>query len=192
MEYLGILIGAILVNNVILMQFLGLCSFFGVSDKMKSVTGMSLAVIAVIFFSVVVTYPIYVFILLPLKIGYLDTIVFALVIAAIVQLTELTVKKLSKSLYRSLGIYLPLIATNCAVLGVTLTLVHSNPIPNYLEAITLGIGTALGYALVIIAFTAIKLKLNSNDVPKAFKGLPIAFVTTALMALAFMGLSGLL
>jgi electron transport complex protein RnfA len=190
MDLLAILVSSLLINNIVLMQFLGLCSFFGVSTKMKSVVGMSLAVIVVIFLSAAITYPIYHMILVPLDIEYINTIAFILVIAALVQLTELVIKKVSKSLYKALGVYLPLIATNCAVLGVALTNVATET--TYPEALVYALGSALGYSLVIIAFAGIRIKLNAANTPKALKGMPIALITASLMALAFMGLAGII
>jgi len=172
------------------MQFLGLCSFFGVSTKMKSVVGMSAAVIVVIFLAAAITYPLYNLILIPLRIKYIDTISFVLVIASLVQLTELVIKRFSQSLYKALGVYLPLIATNCAVLGVALTNVSSDL--SYVEALIYSLGSGLGYALIIITFTAIRIRLDSQPVPKALKGMPIALVTAGLMAMAFMGLAGII
>ena len=192
MELLAILISSMLINNIVLMQFLGLCSFFGVSTKMKSVVGMGLAVIVVIFLAALITYPIYKFVLVELKITYIDTIAFILVIASLVQLTELVIKRVSKSLYKALGVYLPLIATNCAVLGVALNNVSDIQNTTYPEALMYALGSGLGYAFIIITFTAIRLRLDSANVPKALKGMPIALVTAGLMALAFMGLSGII
>jgi len=191
MDLLAILISSLLINNIVLMQFLGLCSFFGVSTKMKSVFGMSFAVIVVIFLSAAITWPIYHFVLDQFGITYINTIAFILIIAALVQLTELVVKKVSKSLYKALGVYLPLIATNCAVLGVALTNVSDASI-SYPEALVYALGSALGYALVIIAFAGIRIKLNAANTPKAIKGMPIALITASLMALAFMGLAGII
>lgn len=191
MDLLAILISSLLINNIVLMQFLGLCSFFGVSTKMKSVIGMSLAVIVVIFLSAAITWPIYHYVLDFFDITYINTIAFILIIAALVQLTELVVKKVSKSLYKALGVYLPLIATNCAVLGVALTNVSDASI-TYPEALVYALGSALGYALVIIAFAGIRIKLNAANTPKALKGMPIALITASLMALAFMGLAGII
>jgi len=190
MDLLAILVSSLLINNIVLMQFLGLCSFFGVSTKMKSVIGMSLAVIVVIFLSAAITYPIYHSILEPNGIEYINTIAFILIIAALVQLTELVIKKVSKSLYKALGVYLPLIATNCAVLGVALTNVATDT--SYPEALVYALGSALGYSLVIIAFAGIRIKLNAANTPKALKGMPIALITASLMALAFMGLAGII
>jgi electron transport complex protein RnfA len=190
MELITIIISSMIINNIVLIQFLGLCSFFGVSTKMESVFGMSLAVIVVIVLSAIITYPLNTYVLEPMGISYIQTIAFILVIASLVQLVELVIKKASKSLYKSLGVYLPLIASNCAVLGVALTNVSSPK--SYAEAIAFSFGSALGYALVIIAFTAIRLRLNTYAVPKALKGLPIALVTSGLMAIAFLGLVGLI
>lgn len=190
MNLIAILISAMIVNNIVLMQFLGLCSFFGISTKMKSVVGMGAAVIVVMFLAAAITYPIYHLVLVELGIKYIDTIAFILVIAALVQLTELVIKRFSQSLYKSLGVYLPLIATNCAVLGVALKNVQVEQ--NYIEALVNAIGSGLGFALIIITFTAIRMRLDSANVPKALKGLPIAFVTASIMALAFMGLAGII
>lgn len=196
MEYLGILfaalIGAMLINNVLLMQFLGICSFLGVSNKMSNVWGMSAAVLVVMLISSAITYPIYHFILVPLNIEYINTIAFILVIAAVVQLIEMVLKRYIPVLYRGLGVYLPLITTNCAVLGVAISILDKNVADNFLTAMIVTLGSALGYGLIIIAFSAIRIKLDSKDVPRAFKGLPIALITAALMSLAFMGLAGLI
>ncbi len=196
MELLGIifaaLISSMLINNVILMQFLGICSFLGVSKKMSNVWGMSAAVIVVMLVSSAITYPIYYFILVPLNIAYINTIAFILVIAAVVQLIEMFLKRYVVGLYRGLGVYLPLITTNCAVLGVAISVLDKNVAGNFLTAMIVTLGSALGYSLVIVAFSAIRIKLDAKDVPKAFKGLPVALVTAGLMSLAFMGLAGLI
>lgn len=196
MELLGIifaaLISSMLINNVILMQFLGICSFLGVSKKMSNVWGMSAAVIVVMLVSTAITYPIYYYILVPLNIAYINTIAFILVIAAVVQLIEMFLKRYVVGLYRGLGVYLPLITTNCAVLGVAISVLDKNVANNFLTAMVVTLGSALGYSLIITAFSAIRIKLDAKDVPKAFKGLPVALVTAALMSLAFMGLAGLI
>lgn len=196
MDILGIifaaLISSMLINNVLLMQFLGICSFFGVSKKMSNVWGMSAAVIVVMLISTAITYPIYYYILVPLNIAYINTIAFILVIAAVVQLIEMFLKRYVVALYRGLGVYLPLITTNCAVLGVAISVLDKGVADNFLMAMIVTLGSALGYSLVIIAFSAIRIKLDAKDVPRAFKGLPIALVTAALMSLAFMGLAGLI
>ncbi len=196
MEMLGILLASlvsyILINNVILSQILGICSFVGISKKMENVFGMSAAVIVVMLLSTIITYPIYFYVLVPLKVGYLATIAFILVIASVVQLLELVLKKFFHSLYRGLGVFLPLITTNCAVLGVAIGATSGGLAVNYLDAIMITLGSALGYSLILIAFSAIRIKLDAKDVPRAFRGLPIAFITAALMSLAFMGFGGLL
>lgn len=196
MELVGVLlasfIASFLINNVLLSKVLGICSFVGVSKKMENVFGMSAAVILVMVLSTLVTYPIYYYILVPLNIAFLETIAFILVIASIVQLLELVIKKFSPSLYRGLGVFLPLITTNCAVLGIALGVASGGEALNYLDALVITFGSALGYSLVLIAFAAIRIKLDSQDVPKAFKGLPIAFITAALMSLAFIGFAGLI
>lgn len=196
MELVGVLlasfIASFLINNVLLSKVLGVCSFVGVSKKMENVFGMSAAVILVMVLSTLVTYPIYYYILVPLNIAFLETIAFILVIASIVQLLELVIKKFSPSLYRGLGVFLPLITTNCAVLGIALGVASGGEALNYLDALVIAFGSALGFSLVLIAFAAIRIKLDSQDVPKAFKGLPIAFITAALMSLAFIGFAGLI
>lgn len=184
------LISSMLIQNVILIKFLGICSFLGVSKKMSNVWGMSAAVMFVMMISTAITYPLYFYILKPLNVQYIDTIAFILVIAAVVQLVEMILKKYVESLYRGLGVFLPLITTNCAVLGVAQTNISSAN--GYLDALTITFGTSLGFALVIIAFSAIRIRLDSANVPKAFKGMPIALVVAGLMSLAFLGLQGLI
>lgn len=189
---LAALVSSMLINNVLLMQFLGICSFLGISKKMSNVWGMSAAVIVVMLVSTAITYPLYYYVLVPLKIGYINTIAFILVIASVVQLIEMVLKKYVEPLYRGLGVFLPLITTNCAVLGVALSVLDVNVAGSFLEAMFVTLGSALGYSLIIIAFSAIRITLDVKDVPKAFKGMPIALVTAALMSLAFMGLAGLI
>lgn len=184
------LISSMLIQNVILMKFLGICSFLGVSKKMSNVWGMSAAVMFVMMISTAITYPLYFYVLKPLNVQYIDTIAFILVIAAVVQLVEMILKKYVESLYRGLGVFLPLITTNCAVLGVAQTNISSAN--GYLDALTITFGTALGFGLIIIAFSAIRIRLDSANVPKAFKGMPIALVVAGLMSLAFLGLQGLI
>lgn len=184
------LISSMLIQNVILMKFLGICSFLGVSKKMSNVWGMSAAVLFVMMISTAITYPLYFYVLKPLNIEYTDTIAFILVIAAVVQLVEMILKKYVESLYRGLGVYLPLITTNCAVLGIAQTNLSSAT--GYLDALVITAGTALGYGLIIITFSAIRIRLDSANVPKAFKGMPIALVVAGLMSLAFLGLQGLI
>lgn len=189
-DLLVILIASSLVNNVVLSQFLGLCPFLGVSKKTETATGMGVAVIFVITLASAVAGAIYQFILLPFDIAYLQTIVFILVIAALVQFVEMFLKKFIPGLYQSLGVYLPLITTNCAVLGVALT----NAQKNYgiLTGIVNGFATAVGFTISIIILAGIREKLKYNDIPESFQGMPIVLVTAGLMAIAFCGFSGLL
>lgn len=189
-ELLVILISSSLVNNVVLSQFLGLCPFLGVSKKTETATGMGVAVIFVITLASAVAGAIYQFILLPFDIAYLQTIVFILVIAALVQFVEMFLKKFIPSLYQSLGVYLPLITTNCAVLGVALTNVQKNY--GIMTGIVNGFATAVGFTISIIILAGIREKLKYNDIPESFQGMPIVLVTAGLMAIAFCGFSGLL
>ena len=185
-----IAIAAALVNNVVLSQFLGLCPFLGVSKKVKTAGGMGAAVIFVITISSLLTSIIYKCILVPSKMTYLNTIVFILVIAALVQLVEMVLKKLSPSLYEALGVYLPLITTNCAVLGVALLNVQNSY--GILESVINGFGTAVGFTVSIVIMAGIREKIEYNDVSPALKGMPIVLITAGLMAIAFSGFSGLL
>ena len=189
-ELLVILIASSLVNNVVLSQFLGLCPFLGVSKKTETATGMGVAVIFVITLASAVAGAIYQFILVPFDIAYLQTIVFILVIAALVQFVEMFLKKYIPGLYQSLGVYLPLITTNCAVLGVALTNVQKNY--GILTGIVNGFATAVGFTISIIILAGIREKLKYNDIPESFQGMPIVLVTAGLMAIAFCGFSGLL
>lgn len=185
-----LLIGSSLVSNVVLSQFLGLCPFLGVSKKIKTAAGMGCAVMFVITLASAVAGLIYEFVLVKLGITYLQTIVFILVIAALVQFVEMFLKKFVPTLYQALGVYLPLITTNCAVLGVALTNVQKNY--GILTGIVNGFGTALGFTIAIIVLAGIREKTEYNDVPKAFQGMPIVLLTAGLMAIAFCGFSGLL
>ena len=185
-----ILIASSLVNNVVLSQFLGLCPFLGVSKKTNTATGMGVAVIFVITLASAVAGAIYQYILLPLDITYLQTIVFILVIAALVQFVEMFLKKFIPALYQSLGVYLPLITTNCAVLGVALTNVQKNY--GILTGIVNGFATAVGFTISIVILAGIREKMRHNDIPESFQGMPIVLVTAGLMAIAFCGFSGLL
>ena len=189
-DLLLILISSALVSNVVLSQFLGLCPFLGVSKKVKTAAGMGTAVIFVITLSSAVAGVIYKFVLVPLDITYLQTIVFILVIAALVQFVEMVLKKYMVSLYEALGVYLPLITTNCAVLGVALTNVQENY--GILAGTVNGFATALGFTISIIILAGIREKMAYNDIPKPFRGMPIVMVTAGLMAIAFCGFSGLL
>lgn len=188
-SYFAIVVGAILVNNVVLAQFLGICPFLGVSSKVETSLGMGAAVTFVMALTAVVAWSIQIFILDPLQIQYMQTIVFILVIAALVQMVEIILKKLSPSLYQALGIFLPLITTNCAVLGVAILMIQKEY--NLLQSVTYSVSTALGFALALILFAGIRERLDFEDVPAALKGVPIALVTAGILAMAFMGFSGL-
>lgn len=188
-ELLMIAVGTAFINNVVLSQFLGLCPFLGVSKKVNTAAGMGGAVIFVITISSLLTALIYQFILVPLNVVYLQTIVFILVIAALVQLVEMFLKKCSPALYNSLGVYLPLITTNCAVLGVALINVQKSY--NVLESVVNGLATAVGFTISIVLMAGIREKTEYNDVPEAFQGSPIVLLTACLMAIAFFGFSSL-
>ena len=189
-ELLLILIGSSLVSNVVLSQFLGLCPFLGVSKKVNTAAGMGAAVIFVITIASAVAACIYQFILVPLHLEYLQTIVFILVIAALVQFVEMFLRKFMPSLYQALGVYLPLITTNCAVLGVALTNVTKEY--NILYSIVNGFATAVGFTISIILLASIRQRLEYNDIPETLKGMPIVLITAGLMAIAFCGFSGLI
>lgn len=188
-EILVILIATVLVNNFVLVQFLGLCPFMGVSGKLSASTGMALATTFVLTLSSVSAYLVETWLLAPLGLEYLRTISFILVIAAVVQFTEMVVRKTSPLLYEVLGIYLPLITTNCAVLGVALLNVRDAH--GFVESAVYGFGAAIGFSLVLVLFAAIRERVAAADVPAAFKGAPIALVTAGIMSLAFMGFAGL-
>ena len=198
MEYILIIISAIFVNNILLSQFLGVCPFLGVSNKLSTAAGMSMAVCFVITLATVVTYLLN-SLLATFGLEFLQTISFILVIAALVQMVEIVLKKISPSLYSALGIFLPLITTNCAVLGVALTVVQkSSPFAaaesgmfNLGEATVYAFATSLGFGLTMVLFAGLREQLALNNVPKAFKGIPIALVTAGILAMAFMGFSGL-
>ena len=189
MEYIGILIVSALVSNVVLSQFLGLCPFLGVSKKVETATGMGAAVLFVITVSSLVTSLLYTFVLEKLNLGYLKTIVFILVIAALVQFVEMVLKKSMPSLYQALGVYLPLITTNCAVLCVALTNVQNGYDP--IKSVLNGVGISLGFLIAIVILAGIRERNEYNDIPKALKGSPIVLITAGLMALAFAGFAGL-
>ncbi len=198
MEYLLIIISAIFVNNIVLAQFLGICPFLGVSNKLSTAGGMSLAVCFVITLATVVTYLINQYLLVPFGLTFLQTIAFILVIAALVQMVEIVLKKVSPSLYLALGIFLPLITTNCAVLGVAINVVTKEftfgdaaHMLGLGEATVYAFATSLGYGLAMVLFAGIREHLALNEVPKAFKGLPIALISVGIMALAFLGFSGI-
>ena len=189
-ELMLIIVGSALVNNVVLSQFLGLCPFLGVSKKTETAAGMGGAVIFVITLSSFVTSVIYQFILGPTHMEYLQTIVFILIIAALVQFVEMFLKKAMPSLYQALGVYLPLITTNCAVLGVALINVQKDY--NILQGTVNGFATAVGFTLSIIVMAGIREKIEYNDIPESFRGFPIVLITAGLMAIAFFGFSGLI
>lgn len=189
-ELLLIAVGSALVNNVVLSQFLGLCPFLGVSKKVETASGMGAAVIFVITVASFVASVIYKFILTPLDLDYLRTIVFILVIAALVQFVEMFLKKAMPPLYESLGVYLPLITTNCAVLGVAITNVQKGY--GILASVINGFGTAVGFTIAIVILAGIREKTEYNDIPESFKGTPIVLLTAGLMAIAFMGFSGMI
>lgn len=190
MEYLIIIIGAIFVNNIVLAQFLGICPFLGVSTRVSTATGMSAAVMFVMTLATIVTYLLNSVILIPLGLDkFLQTVVFILVIAALVQMVELILKKVSPPLYQALGVYLPLITTNCAIMGVALLVFKKNF--GLIESVVFAIATAIGFGLALVLFAGIREKLELYDIPEAMKGAPIALVTAGLLSLAFMGFSGM-
>ena len=189
LSYFAIIIGAIFVNNVVLAQFLGICPFLGVSSKVDTSLGMGAAVTFVMALASIVAWSIQEFILVPLHIEYMQTIVFILVIAALVQMVEIVLKKVSPSLYQALGIFLPLITTNCAVLGVAILMIQKEF--NLLQSFTYSVSTALGFALALVIFAGIRERLELDDMPKAMRGIPVSLIVAAILAMAFMGFSGL-
>ena len=189
-ELLIILVSSAIVHNVVLSQFLGLCPFFGVSKKTETAVGMGGALVFVITLSSFVTGLIYKFILVPSGMEYLQTIVFILIIAALVQFVEMFLKKSMPALYQSLGVYLPLITTNCAVLGVALTNVQKSY--NFIQSVVNGIGISVGFLIAIVLLAGIREKIEHNDVPHAFQGSPIVLITASLMSIALFGFSGMI
>ena len=189
MEYFVIVISAIFVSNIVLAQFLGICPFMGVSSKVSTSIGMSAAVVFVMVLATVVTWLVYNYILIPFNITFLQTISFILVIASLVQMVEIILKKISPALYQALGIFLPLITTNCAVLGVAL-LVHAKEY-NLLESVVYSMSVGVGFGLAMVLFAGIREHLELMGMPKGMKGVPIALVTAGILSLAFMGFSGL-
>jgi electron transport complex protein RnfA len=189
MEYILIIITAVFVSNIVLNQFLGICPFIGVSSKVETAIGMTGAVTFVMVLSTLATYLIYQGVLVPIDLVYMRTITFILVIASLVQLVEIILKKISPPLYQALGIFLPLITTNCAVLGVAVLAVQKDF--NLLESVVYAIGNALGFGLALITFSGIREQLDLLKVPRRLKGVPIAFIVAGLMALAFMGFAGI-
>ena len=184
-----IIVGAIFVNNVVLMQFLGICPFLGVSTKVKTATGMSAAVLFVMTLATLITFLIQELLLVPLKIEFMQTVSFILVIAALVQMVELILKKVSPPLYQALGVFLPLITTNCAILGVAVLVSRSTF--NLVEAVVFAMATAIGFGLALVLFAGIRERLELYEIPEAMKGAPIALVTAGLLSLAFQGFSGM-
>jgi len=189
MEYILLIISAIFVNNVVLAQYLGVCPFLGVSNKVNTALGMSGAVVFVIVLATMVTYLIHTYVLIPLGITFMQTITFILVIAALVQMVEIILKKISQPLYQSLGIFLPLITTNCAVLGVAILVIKKDY--NLVEGVVYGGATAIGFGLALVILAGIREQLELANVPAGMKGVPISLVTAGILALAFMGFAGL-
>ena len=192
-ELVLILMAGVLINNYVLQQFLGICPFLGVSKKFNQATGMGIAVTFVMLCATAATYPLYVYALVPLKLEYLQTIVFILVIAALVQFVEIVLKKFIPSLHKSLGVYLPLITTNCAVLGVTINNLKpdaNGEIFTFLEAMISSLGVGLGFLLAMVLFAGVRSRIENCPSPKCFKGVPITLVAASIVALAFFGFAG--
>lgn len=189
MEYILIFISAIFVNNIVLSQFLGICPFLGVSKKVDTAMGMGAAVAFVLTLATIVTFLVQKFVLDPFSLGYLQTLAFILVIAALVQMVEIILKKVSPALYQALGVFLPLITTNCAVLGVAINVIQKDY--SLLESIVYAFSTAIGFALALVVFAGIREQLELVNIPKGMRGMAIVLVTAGILALAFMGFSGL-
>ncbi|MCI6652068.1 MAG: electron transport complex protein RnfA [Ruminococcus sp.] len=187
-KFIIIMLSAVFINNYVLSRFLGICPFLGVSKKLNQATGMSLAVIFVMLIATAVTWPIQMYLLNPNNLGYLQTIVFILVIASLVQLVEIILKKYIPSLHKSLGVYLPLITTNCAVLGVTILNIDEGY--TFAESMVNSLGSGLGFFLAMVMFSGVRSKLEGADIPKAFQGLPITLVAASITSLSFLGFSG--
>lgn len=187
-KFIIIMLSAVFINNYVLSRFLGICPFLGVSKKLNQATGMSLAVIFVMLIATAVTWPIQTYLLDPNNLGYLQTIVFILVIASLVQLVEIVLKKYIPSLHKSLGVYLPLITTNCAVLGVTILNIDEGY--TFAESMVNSLGSGLGFFLAMVMFSGVRSKLEGADIPKAFQGLPITLVAASITSLSFLGFSG--
>lgn len=191
---IAIFLASILTENYILNKFLGICPFLGVSKKLDTATGMSIAVTIVMVISTAVTWPIYTYLLVPLNLAYLQTIVFILIIAALVQFIETVLKKYIPSLYNALGIYLPLITTNCAVLGVTMLVIEkgqSDPTFGFLQSLVNAFGSGVGFLVAMVLFAGIRERIEHNDIPKSLQGLPITLVAASLTAVSFLGFQGL-
>ena len=189
MEYVIIFISAVFVNNIVLAQFLGICPFLGVSNKVSTSMGMSAAVLFVMTLATIVTYLLYSLVLVPLHIEFMQTVGYILVIAALVQMVEIVMKKVSPPLYQALGVFLPLITTNCAVLGVAILVIQKQY--NLLQSIVFAVSTAIGFFLALVVFAGIREQLELFEIPPVMKGAPIALVTAGLLSLAFMGFAGL-
>lgn len=189
LTYISIIITAIFVNNIVFAQFLGICPFIGVSRKLSSALGMGAAVTFVMALSTTVTWLLQYGVLMPLGLGYMQTIVFILVIAALVQMLEIVLKKINPSLYAALGVFLPLITTNCAVLGVAIMVIQKNM--DLLQSVVYAISTALGFTLALVIFAGIREQLELTDVPRSMRGVPIALICAGLLAMAFMGFAGI-
>ena len=189
-KFIIILLSAVFINNYVLSRFLGICPFLGVSKKLDSATGMCLAVIFVMLMATAVTFPIQKYLLEPNNLVYLQTIVFILVIAALVQLVEIVLKKYIPSLHKSLGVYLPLITTNCAVLGVTILNIDEGY--NFAEAMVNALGSGLGFFLAMVMFSGVRSTIEGSDIPESFKGLPITLIAAAITSLSFMGFGGVI
>ena len=187
-KFIIIMLSAVFINNYVLSRFLGICPFLGVSKKLNQATGMSLAVIFVMLIATAVTWPIQTYLLDPNNLGYLQTIVFILVIASLVQLVEIILKKYIPSLHKSLGVYLPLITTNCAVLGVTILNIDEGY--TFAESMVNSLGSGLGFFLAMVMFSGVRSKLEGAEIPKAFQGLPITLVAASITSLSFLGFSG--
>ena len=185
-----ILLSAVFINNYVLSRFLGICPFLGVSKKLNSATGMSLAVIFVMLIATAVTWPIQTYLLVPNKLEYLQTIVFILVIAALVQLVEIVLKRYVPSLHKSLGVYLPLLTTNCAVLGVTILNIDEGY--TFIEAMVNSLGSGLGFFLAMVMFSGVRSTMEGSDIPKSFRGLPATLIAASITSLSFMGFSGII
>ncbi len=184
-----IFFGAILTDNFVLSKFMGICPFLGVSKKMNSALGMSAAVTFVMVMASMITYPIYTFLLVPNELGYLQTVVFILIIALFVQLVEIIIKRYAKPLYNSLGVYLPLITTNCAVLGVTI--LNADNAYTFAESVFNALGGGIGFALALVIFAGVRGRIDASDLPKAFKGIPATLVAASIVSISFLGFGGI-
>ena len=195
MEYILMIIGAVLVNNIILVQFLGICPFLGVSSKVNTALGMGVAVLFVMTLATLVTSTLQMYVLVPLNITYLQTILFILVIASLVQMVEIVLKKMSPSLYKALGVFLPLITTNCAVLGIAIKVTEQPVIASHgfsiLDSTLYAVAISIGFIVAIVLFAGLREQLELVEVPKGMKGVPIALLTAGILAMAFMGFSNL-